>query len=371
MNFDFSEDQKFLQKTARDYLADQAPLSVAREILESSASYHEGLWKGVAEMGWLGTAVPEEYGGAGFGHLELAVIAEEIGRALSPIPFSSSVYLATEGLMLAGKEEQKKRHLPRLASGELIGTLALSEGPGQIRPEELQTTFADGRLNGAKRPVPDGDVAGLALVAAREPSGAVSLVLADLDGEGVERRPVESIDPSRSQASIEFRNAPGELLGGAGQGWELVEQLLNRAAVLMAFEQLGGADRSLEITQEYAMGRYAFGRPIASFQALKHRMADLWAMLQLARSNCYYGAWALSNSSDELGIAACNSRVSASDGFIHAAEEMVQIHGGVGYTWEYDCHLFYRRAKALSLVLGSPRQWREKLIQRLEAARGA
>ena len=119
------------------------------------------------------------------------------------------------------------------------------------------------------------------------------------------------------------------------------------------------------------MGRYAFGRPIASFQALKHRMADLWAMLQLARSNCYYGAWALSNSSDELGIAACNSRVSASDAFVHAAEEMVQIHGGVGYTWEYDCHLFYRRAKELSLVLGTPRQWREKLIQRLEAARSA
>jgi alkylation response protein AidB-like acyl-CoA dehydrogenase len=165
--------------------------------------------------------------------------------------------------------------------------------------------------------------------------------------------------------------APGELLGGSGQGWELTQQLLNRAAVLMAFEQLGGADRAFEITHAYAMGRYAFGRPIASFQALKHRMADLWAMLQLARSNCYYGAWALSNSSDELGIAACNSRVSASDAFVHAAEEMVQIHGGVGYTWEYDCHLFYRRAKELSLVLGTPRQWREKLIQRLEAARSA
>jgi alkylation response protein AidB-like acyl-CoA dehydrogenase len=139
----------------------------------------------------------------------------------------------------------------------------------------------------------------------------------------------------------------------------------------VAFEQIGAGDRALEITRDYAMGRYAFGRPIASFQALKHRLADLWAALQLARSNCFYGAWALENASDELGVAACSSRVSATDAFVLAAEEMIQMHGGVGYTWEFDCHLFYRRAKLLQHALGTPRAWREKLIQRLDARRAA
>jgi alkylation response protein AidB-like acyl-CoA dehydrogenase len=369
MNFDFSEEQKLLQKAARDFLADRAPLSANREILESPRPYSTELWKGAAEMGWLGTAVPESYGGAGFGHLELAVIAEEVGRALAPIPFSSSVYLASEALLLAGKDDQKSRWLPKLVSGECIGSVALAEGPGEIVSARPATTFADGRVSGRKLPVADGDVAGLAVVAAREPSGAVSLVLVDLEGDGVERRSLRSVDPSRSLAVIDFKGARGELLGGSGEGRALAEHLLDRAAVLMAFEQLGGGDRALEITREYTMGRYAFGRPVASFQALKHKMADGWAALQLARSNAYWGAWALSNRSDELATAACAARISASDAFVHAAEDMVQLHGGVGYTWEFDCHLFYRRAKLLSLALGSSREWREKLISRLEAGR--
>jgi alkylation response protein AidB-like acyl-CoA dehydrogenase len=372
MNFDFSEDQRLLQKTARDFLANRAPLSATRAILESpTRKYDEALWKGAAEMGWLGAAVPEEYGGAGFGHLELALIAEEVGRALAPIPFSSSVYLATEALLLAGKPEQKKAWLPKLASGEVIGTLALHEKAGQTGAKSVQATFSGGKVTGVKTPVPDGDVAGLAIVAAREPSGGVGLVLVDLRGPGVTRRSLDSIDPSRSIGELELSGAPGELLGGSGAGWELAERVTDRAAVLMAFEQLGGGDRALEITRDYTMGRYAFGRPIASFQALKHRLADLWASLQLARSNAFYGAWALENSSDELGVAAASARVSASDAFVLAAEEMVQMHGGVGYTWEFDCHLFYRRAKLLSLALGSPRLWREKLIQRLDARRAA
>jgi alkylation response protein AidB-like acyl-CoA dehydrogenase len=371
MNFDFSEDQRLLQKTARDFLAERSPLAANREVLESpSKKYHEGLWKGVAEMGWLGAAVPEAYGGAGFGRLELVLIAEEIGRALAPIPFSSSVYLATEGLLLAGKDDQKKRWLPKLAAGEVIGTFALAEKAGQTGPNGIQAKLTNGKLSGTKAPVLDGEVAGLALVAAREGSG-ISLALVDLSGPGVERTPIESIDPSRSMAQLTFKDAPAELVGGSGAGWALAEQLLDRAAVLVAFEQIGAGDRALEITRDYAMGRYAFGRPIASFQALKHRLADLWAALQLARSNCFYGAWALENASDELGVAACSARVSATDASVLAAEEMIQMHGGVGYTWEYDCHLFYRRAKLLQHALGTPRVWREKLIQRLDARRAA
>ncbi|CAG1006005.1 acyl-CoA dehydrogenase [Myxococcaceae bacterium] len=366
MNFDFSEDQKLVQKTARDYLAEHSPLGVCRRVLEGKELYDATLWKGVAEMGWLGAAIPEEYGGAGLGHLELVLIAEEIGRALAPIPFSSSVYLASEALLLAGSEDQKKKHLPRLASGELIATLALAEGAGDPDLASLETRLEGGRLSGRKLPVVDGDVAGAALVLARDGKGH-SLVWVDLGGSGVSRSSLDSLDPSRSQAEIVFAGAPAEVVGKSGEGARLVERLLDRAAVLMAFEQLGGAQRALEITREYAMGRYAFGRPIASFQGLKHRFAELYCAIELARSNAYYGAWALSHGNDELSLAACGARISACKAFELAGEEMIQIHGGVGYTWEYDCHLFYRRSKLLSLALGSPSDWREKLVCRLEA----
>ncbi len=366
MNFDFSDDQRLLQKTAREYLAEHAPLSLCRAVLESDAAYSDTLWKGIAGLGWLGTAIPEEYGGAGFGRLELAVIAEEVGRALAPIPFSSSVDLATEAIVLFGSAAQKQEYLPKLATGESIGTVAHSEGSGEHGPEGITTTFARGKLTGVKVPVPDGDVAHFAVVTANR-GKSVALAVVDLTGAGVERSAVRSIDPSRSLASVRFDGAPAQLLGDDGMGWDAVTHLLNRAAVLMAFEQLGGAQRAFEMTREYCLSRYAFGRPVASFQAIKHRLADLYVEIELARSNGYYGAWALSTDSPELAIAACGARASASDAFELASQEMIQLHGGVGYTWEFDCHLFYRRAKLLTAALGSANQWRENLIQRLQA----
>jgi acyl-CoA dehydrogenase len=364
MNFDFSEDQKLLQQTTRGFLAEQSPLSVCRDVLESDAPYSADLWKLAAEMGYQGTVIPEEYGGAGFGYLELAVVAEEIGRSLAPIPFASSVYLATEAILLAGTAEQKQQYLTKLASGEWIGTLALVEKPGQNATENVQAKFSGGKLTGTKIPVLDGDIANFAVVAAQG-DGGLSLVLVDLEGEGVTRTPVGSFDPSRSMAKIEFNGAPATLLGEAGAGGELAAQVLDRAAVLVAFEQLGGAQRAFEMTKDFMLGRYAFGRPIASFQALKHRLADLWCEIELTRSNCYYGIWALSNDDDELGVAACISRIAASKAYDLAGVEMIQLHGGVGYTWEYDCHLFYRRGKLLSVMLGNPSSWKNKLIDRL------
>jgi len=364
MNFDFSDEQKFLRRTAREYLEAHAPLSVCRTVLESEAPYSEGLWKGVVELGWQATAIPEAYGGAGFGHLELAVIAEELGRALVPIPFSSSIYLAAEALLVAGTEQQKKAVLPGLASGERIGTFAHAERPGQHGPEGVETELDRAKLTGAKMAVPDGDIAHVAVVTAAGEHGSV-LALVDLTGPGVERISAPSIDPSRSLAHLRFNGAPAQLLGGDGNGWSLAERVLDRAAVLMAFEQLGGAQRAFEITREYTLNRYAFGRPVASFQAIKHRLADLYVEIELARSNAYYGAWALSHDNPELATAACGARASASDAFELASKEMIQLHGGIGYTWEVDCHLFYRRAKLLGAVLGSADQWRDRLIQRL------
>ncbi len=366
MNFDFSEEQLLLKQTAADYLAEHGPLSVCREVLESDAAYSAELWKGAAEMGWLGAVIPEEHGGAGFGHLELAVIAEEVGRSLAPIPFASSVCLATEALLVAGSADQQKSWLPKLAEGSSIGTVAITEKAGQNDASNVATTFEGGVLNGTKIPVLDGDSAHFAVVAARTGSG-LSLALVDLEGSGVTRERVESIDPSRPVAKITFDGAAAEPLGTPGEAAPVLDRILDRAAVLLAFEQLGAASRSFEITKDFTLGRYAFGRPIASFQAVKHRLADLWCEIELARSNCYYGAWALSNDNEELDVAACLSRVAASDAFDQTTIEMVQLHGGVGYTWEYDCHLFYRRAKLMGQILGSASSWREKLIARLEA----
>ena len=366
MNFDFSDDQKLLRKTAREFLNDHAPLALCRAVLESDASYSDTLWKSTAELGWQGTAIPEEYGGAGFGRLELAVLAEELGRALAPIPFSSSIYLAAEAILEAGSPGQKQQMLPKLASGEWIGTLAHAEKLGEHGAKDIATTVKRGKLSGVKVPVPDGDSAHWAVVTAKSGKGLV-LALADLTGPGVERHAVRSIDPSRSLATIRFDGAPAEPLAAGDDAVAALQKLCDRAAVLVAFEQLGGADRAFELTREFCIGRYAFGRPIASFQAIKHRLADLYVEIELARSNAYYGAWALGTDSAQLATAACGARAAATDAFELATKEMIQLHGGVGYTWEYDCHLFYRRAKLLATVLGSADQWREHLIQRLDA----
>lgn len=366
MNFDFSEEQKLLQKTCRDYLTEHCTLAAPRALLEAGGTHDQTLWKGVAEMGWLGAAVPESYGGAGFGRLELALIAQELGRALAPIPFGPSVYLVTEALLVAGSEAQKQRWLPRLATGDLIGAFAFDERAGRPDPAQLETRFEGGHLYGAKFPVQDGACAGLLLVVARN-GKRTGLALVETAQPGVSATPVGSLDGSRPLARVEFEGARAELLGTDGGDDALLAHLLDRAAVLAAFEQIGGAERTLELTRQFTLGRYAFGRPVASFQVMKHRMADVYAAIALATSNAYYGAWALSADDAELATAACATRAAASDAFELAATEMIQMYGGVGYTWEYDCHLFYRRAKQLGVWLGSAAEWRDKLVLRLAA----
>lgn len=363
MNFDFSDDQKLLQTATRDYLEDHAQLGVNRAALESGEPMSATLWKGAAEMGWLGAVIPEEHGGAGFGYLELVLIAEEIGRALAPIPFSTSA-AAAEAVLLAGTSEQKGAHLGGFADGSRIGTLALAESRGVVRAQSVETTYRNGTVSGRKVAVSDAMAANTAVVLARSGSG-VALALVDLARPGVTRTPAPSLDPTRGCAEIVFDNAPAELIGEEDGGWSLLQRVLDRAAVVQGFEQVGGAQRALEITKEQILGRYAFGRQIGSFQAIKHRMAELYAAIELARSNCFYGAWALANDADDLGVAAATARVSASDAFNLAAQEMVQLHGGVGFTWEYDCHMFYRRAQHLGLMLGSASEWRDKLVERL------
>jgi alkylation response protein AidB-like acyl-CoA dehydrogenase len=375
MNFDFSDEQKQLRDEARKYLAEKCPPKAVRAVLDGKAPYDRDLWKGLAEMGFIGVAVPESYGGTGAGHLELCVIAEELGRALAPVPFSSTVYLAAEALLIAGNQAQKQKWLPRIAAGEAIGTLALFEGKGNPSPHAVKLAATNGSLNGVKKPVPDGAIADFAIVAARTGSSGrdtdISLFLLELKAEGVEVKALNNVDPTHGQAEISFSNCKAEPLGSVGEGWSIVSQVLDRAAVLMAFEQVGGADRSLEMGRDYALDRIAFGRPIGSFQAVKHMLADMYVSATLARSNCYYGAWALSTNSSELAEAAAAARISATQAFQHCAKNNIQVHGGMGFTWEFDCHLYYRRANATALSLGSLSYWEDALIDRMRKRNAA
>jgi alkylation response protein AidB-like acyl-CoA dehydrogenase len=369
VNFDYSDDQKFLKTEARKFLDARCSPAVVRGVLDDAErSYDEALWKGVAEQGWLGVAIPEEHGGLGLGHVELCAIAEELGRAVAPIPFASTVYFLAEALMLAGSPEQQAKWLPKIAAGETIGCFATSEGPGAISPVTLKAKVEGGKLSGVKIPVTDGDIADVAVVLANE-GGRPGLFLVEL--AGVERETLKTLDPTRGVAKITFGGAPAERLGAAGEGFALTEAVFDRAAVLLAFEQVGGSDRCLEMAKEYAMGRYAFGRVIAGYQAIKHKLADIYVKNEVARSNAYYGAWALNTNAAELPIAASAARIAGSEAFWFASKENIQTHGGMGFTWDVDAHLFYRRSRQLALVAGSPKVWKERLVSQLERKNAA
>jgi alkylation response protein AidB-like acyl-CoA dehydrogenase len=371
VNFDFSDDQKMLREQARKFLAEKSPRKAVRAVLNDEArAYDEALWKAIAAQGWLGAAIPEAHGGLGLGRLELCVLAEEMGRSLAPVPFSSTVYFFAEALLLAGSPAQQAALLPSLAEGAVIGAFAVSEGPGASSPTGIEAQFDGRTLSGTKIPVTDGDIATHAVVLAREGQG-LSLVLVDLQQPGVTRESLKTLDPTRSHARLVFSRAEGQRLGRAGEGWDLAEQVLDRAAVLLAFEQIGGSQACLEMSVDYAKGRYAFSRQIGSFQAIKHKLADMYVAIELARSNAYYGAWALSTEAAQLPVAAAAARVAACDAFYFAAKEAIQTHGGMGYTWEVDCHLFYRRAKLLAVQAGGPGVWKEKLVRRLEQKNAA
>ena len=366
MDFDFPDELKQLRDTAREFLRDHCPSSVPRRVIDNAEPYDRALWRRMAEMGWTGASIPEEFGGAGLGRLAVCVLAEELGRAIAPVPFSSSVYLAAEALMLFGSEAQRQRWLTAIAAGAAVGSFAYAERPGVVVPQRLDCVVADGRLSGVKAPVPDGEAADFAVVAVRAGESGPSLYLVELAGTGVTREAVTTFDPTRSHARIRFDNAAAEALPGA-VGPSAISRLLDRAAVMMAFEQVGNADAALEMARDYALTRYAFGRPIGSFQAIKHKLADVYVAVELARSNAYYGAWALESEAAELPIAAATARVAACEAGWLASKENIQTHGGMGYTWQFDCHLLYRRAKLLGLALGSGREWKHRLIAELRA----
>jgi alkylation response protein AidB-like acyl-CoA dehydrogenase len=369
MNFDYSDEHRQLKEEVRRFLTDRCPSAAVRAVLDDpSASFDHGLWRDIAELGWLGAAIPERWGGSGLGYIELCAIAEELGRAVAPLPFASSVYFFAEALLFAGSDAQRAKWLPRIADGTAIGCFASSEGPGRtIRPRAI---VAAGRLEGVKIPVADGEIADVAVVLAAQ-ANAAGLFLVDLDQPEVARDRLRSLDDSRGLARLRFTGARAEPLGERGAGIALCDRVFTRAAALLAFEQIGGADRCLEMARDHALQRHAFGRPIGGHQAIKHRLAEMYVKNELARSNAYYGGWALAVNAPELPVAAAAARLAACDAFGFAAQENIQVHGGMGFTWECDAHLYFRRARHLSLVAGAPSRWSDVLVDALTCAPGA
>ncbi len=369
MKLALNDTQKELKEQVGALLAERVTSDALRRLITENAAWDEGLWRAFGELGFLGAAIPEAWGGVGLGPMDLGVIAEEVGRAVAPIPFFSSICLAAEAILIAGSEAQKARWLPKLASGEVVGTLAWTEGPGAPRMSGCATRLAAGAVSGRKSPVPDAEIAQICVVVATGAGGRPALALVELGGPGVTITPMTGFDQLRRHARIDFDGAPAEALDGVDAG-EGLRRLQDRAAVYEAFEQVGGTESALYMARDYTMQRYIFGRQLASYQAVKHKLADILVMLELARSNALYAAGALEDDAPDAGAAAATARLGAIRAYETAARENLQLHGGIGFTWEANCHFHYRRARLLALNLGSAEVWADRLIDEL-AARNA
>ncbi|HTO55501.1 MAG TPA: acyl-CoA dehydrogenase family protein [Myxococcota bacterium] len=374
MRWSPSEEQDELRRTVRRFLEEKSPVSEVRRLMETPEGYEPGVWKQLGqELGLPGVHIPEAYGGQGLGFAELAIALEEMGRALLCAPFFSSVVLAANAIMNAGSEAEKQALLPGIASGETIATLAVAEPSGRWDLDGIRLEARrDGggyTLHGEKSFVTDGQSASRILVAARRPGtdGREGVGLFHLRGDspGLERRPLTVADPTRKLARLRFEGARAESLGEVGKAADALEKTLAQAAALLANEMVGGAQKLVDMTVEYAKTRVQFGRPIGSFQAIKHKCADMLLALELARSSAYYAAGCADESSDELPAAASLAKAQGSDAYLQIAAESIQIHGGLGFTWEQDVHLYYKRAKASESFLGNPTFHRELLVQRL------
>lgn len=360
MNFDFTEEQQALRAEVRKLFGTHASPDKLRQRIDSGESWDRALWARMGEMGLQGAAIAEEFGGAGLSELELCVIAEETGRCVAPVPFLSSTCVAAEAIRLFGNISQRKRWLPGLASGEIAGTYGFDELGREGVPAEPATFFADGTMSGSKSPVPDAAAADLLVVAARD-AADVRLFVVEARQPGVALAALDGFDLLRPHARIELHAAEAEVLPGLdGRGFQT---LLARAATYVAFEQVGGAEACLHMARDYVLTRSMFGRQLGSYQAVKHRLADMLMAIELARSNAFYAAWAVRSDAPDLSAAAAAARVSASQAYEMAARESLQLHGGFGYTWEANCGFHVRRARLLSLNLGAPDLWVERVME--------
>ncbi|HET9442494.1 MAG TPA: acyl-CoA dehydrogenase family protein [Acidimicrobiales bacterium] len=372
MNVAFSEEQEELRRALRRFLEDKSPEAEVRRLMETTEGYDPAVWAQMGEqLGLQGLAVPEEYGGSGFGWVEVGIVMEEMGRALLPAPFLATVGLATSALLASGDEAAMADYLPGIAAGDTVATLAVTEPDGRWGTDAVSlTAVADGdgwRLEGTKSFVLDGHTADLVLVAARAggDGGGLSLLAVDGGAEGLTRTPLSTMDMTRKQARLEFAGTPARLVGEAGGAGAGLSRALDLAAVLLAAEQVGGAQRCLEMAVDYAKVRVQFGRPIGSFQAVKHKCAEMYVAVESARAAAYYAMFTAAAGGDDLPVVASLAKSFCSEAYFSAAAENIQIHGGIGFTWEHPAHLYFRRAKSSELLLGEPAYHRELLAQRI------
>jgi alkylation response protein AidB-like acyl-CoA dehydrogenase len=364
----FTQEQEELRESARRFLGERSSSEHVRDLMETSDGFDADTWKQMADLGWLGLAIPEEFGGLGYGFVEVFVLLEEMGRVLLPAPFVSSVVLASNAINFAGTEQQKKELLTEIAAGSLRAALAVTEPSGSWDADATTTraTESDGSyiLDGIKTYVVDGHTADVLIVSARV-DGDVGLFIVDPAQQGVERKVLETLDRTRKQAQIHLSSARADLLGEAERAPRTLSETFNRAYVALAGESAGGAQQCLQSTIEYTKERTQFDRPIGSFQALQHRLADLFMEVEMARSAAYYAAWAVAEGSEELGVVAPLAKAYCTQAFFHAAAESIQIHGGIGFTWEHDAHLYFKRAKSSELLFGDASYQRELMAQRI------
>ena len=369
MNFAFTEEQEELRKTVRAFLDAKSAETDVRALMETTDGYDAAVWSQMGEqMGLQGLAIPEQYGGSGYSFVELGIVLEEMGRSLLCAPYYSTVVLAANTLLLSGDEAAKKAYLPGIAAGTTIATLAYTEPSGKWDESGITATASgsgsDFKITGTKSFVLDGHTAGLIIVAAKTGKGT-SLFAVEGNAAGLTRTALSTMDQTRKQAKLELKDTPGKLIGTEGQGWGVLHKVLDLAAVGLAAEQVGGAQKVLDMAVEYAKVRVQFGRPIGSFQAIKHKCADMLLEVESAKSAAYYGMWCAAEMNEELPSVASLAKAYCSEAYFHATAENIQIHGGIGFTWEHPAHLYFKRAKSSELLFGDPTYHRELLAQRI------
>ena len=377
MRVAFTEEQEELRASARGFLAQHSSPEQVRRAMQSELGYDPEVWKRIAsELGWPAVTIPEEYGGLGLGPVELVALLEEMGGALLCAPFFSSVCLGGTALLAAASDEQKREFLPALAEGRSRIALAWTEaggGWGATGIRALARREGDAFvLRGAKRFVLDGHCADWLIVAARQEGSSgedgVSLFMVSPDAPGLERRALPTMDQTRRQAEIVLRDVrvpASALMGTEGRGWSALGRTLALAAIALSAEQVGGAQKCLDLSVAYAKERVQFGRPIGSFQAIKHTCADMMVAVESARSASYYAACVAAEGREDLSAVASLAKATCSEAYFQCAAESIQIHGGVGFTWEYDVHLYFKRARSTEVFLGDPAYHRERVARHI------
>lgn len=370
MAFEFTEEHEEFSRLLRRFFEEKSPVTEVRRLMASEPGYEPAVWAQMAEqLGIQGLIVPERYGGLGFGHVELAIAFEEMGRALLCAPCFSTIALATNALLLSGDEDASAAYLPAIAEGRIVATLAVAEEAGSWDPSTSECRAVPSGsgylIDGEKHLVVDGANADLVLVVARGEEG-IGLYAVEAGAPGLSREPRQAFDQTRKLATLRFSSTPARAVGLPGsRSAAALARTLQLASVALSAEQLGGASRCLEMAVEYAKDRVQFGRSIGSFQAIKHMCADMLVEVESARSATYYAAWAAAEGTEDLGMVSSVAQAYCSDAFVRCASDNLQVHGGIGFTWESDCHLYIRRAKASALLLGAPNEHREAVAKGL------